>query len=93
MAIKSHAESERHHYAALKNVAYQTEGLMDVLREEMMMNMPVFPFEGSDQGATLNVGTPWSGRQWDRVKQLEGMVNHLQGKVEEMIKVKQDDSY
>ena len=41
--IKSHAELERYHYQALSNPLYRMEGMMDVIREEVMMNMPVPP--------------------------------------------------
>ena len=42
MGELSHAELEQYHYRALSNPLYQVEGLVDVLREEIMMNMPVF---------------------------------------------------
>jgi hypothetical protein len=42
--IVPHSELESSHYKAiLQNQAYQMEGMMDVLREEMMMNMPCYP--------------------------------------------------
>ena len=40
MNEKSHAEMEKYHYQALKNPQYQLEGMMDVLREELMMSLP-----------------------------------------------------
>ena len=39
----SRAYMQRHHEEALKNPMYRMEGMMDVLGEEIMMNMPVIP--------------------------------------------------
>jgi len=39
----SRAYMQRHHEEALKDPMYRLEGMLDVLREEVMMNMPVFP--------------------------------------------------
>ena len=36
------AQMQRHHEQALQDPMYRMEGMMDVLREEIMMNMPVF---------------------------------------------------
>jgi len=57
------------------------EGLMDCLREEMMMNMPITPkieyvYQESEQ--------PWSKRQWDTVQQLKAQVLFLSDKVNKM---------
>ncbi len=39
----SHAEMQKYHYQALReDPMYRMEFMMDVLREEMMMNMPVY---------------------------------------------------
>uniref|UniRef100_A0A6M3KUJ8 Uncharacterized protein n=1 Tax=viral metagenome TaxID=1070528 RepID=A0A6M3KUJ8_9ZZZZ len=37
-----HGEMQKYHYQALSNPFYLIEGQMDVLREELMMNMPVY---------------------------------------------------
>ena len=35
---------QRHHEQAVReNPLYRLEGMLDVLREDLMMNMPVFP--------------------------------------------------
>ena len=38
-----HGELEKHHYQALSDPMYQMECMNDVLRDDVMMNMPVLP--------------------------------------------------
>ena len=41
---KTHAEQNAEHYRAVRaNTAYQVEGLLEVYRDEMMMNVPIMP--------------------------------------------------
>lgn len=56
------------HNRALKHPEYQMEGMLDCLREEMMMNMPVYP-EPIYQERQLEES--WTNRQWDYVQQLK----------------------
>ena len=65
----SHSELEKDHYQALKNPAYQIEGMIDVLREEMMMNMP-YPQEVPQE----RIEPRWERKQWDIVEQLRAEV-------------------
>lgn len=69
------------HNCALKHPEYQMEGMMDCLREEMMMNMPIC--ENIPQ-ETHFVDTQWSRRQWGIINQLRGELNFLTSKVNEM---------
>lgn len=85
-----HAELQKYHYQALKNPAYQLEGMADVLREEMMMNIPVRQPEQVSPPATNTEAQPWSASQWDKVQQLQGRILHLQGEVNRLLAVKKD---
>ena len=92
------ALATREHYQALQNDPnYRMEFMMDVLREEMMMNMPRYGVDheqGMPKAAPETPKPEWSRSQWDFVQQLQGRMLHLQGKVEELIKIKKmDDSY
>ena len=78
------------HNKALKNPLYQMEGMMDCLREEIMMNMPQFDEGGHPNWEVIANTTreepEWTRRQYDRVQQLEARVLHYQKLVQELLK-------
>lgn len=63
-----HAEMEKWHYQALKNPRYQMEGMMDVMREEMSMTMPLLDRE---EPTPVYKDTEWTNQQWGVIEQLK----------------------
>lgn len=82
MTELSHGKLERFHYEALKNPAYQTEGMMDVLREELFMNMPV----SSERPIEQRPEPTWTGKQWDIVTQIRDEVRGWRDKHYQLLK-------
>ena len=71
-----------HNKALREHPEYQMEGMLDCLREEMMLNMPVAPnaefmYQESNQ-------PEWTKRQWSEVQQLKAQVLFLSNKVNKM---------
>jgi len=83
MTIESHAYQQRHHYEALKNPAYQIEGLQEVLWEEAMMNMPIIPTPHNPEPPvvkTTNISLASYEQQRRLLLHLQETVNQLQFK-------------
>ncbi len=70
-----------HNRALREHPEYQMLGLMDCLREEMMLNMPILPKQVPLQ---IVREEPFNKRQWDTVQQLKAQVLFLSSKVNEM---------
>lgn len=70
-----------HNKALREHPEYQAEGMMDCLREEMLMNMPLCQ-DTLEEPRQLE--EPWDKRQWDTIKQLKAQVLFLSSKVNEM---------
>lgn len=85
---KSHGELQAEHYEAVKtNPMYRLEGMMDVLREELMMNMPSLEPKLEVRGtAPLLEEPPWTKRQWDVVNQLRNEVRGWRKQHYELLK-------
>lgn len=66
-----------HNKALREHPEYQMEGMMDCLREEMLVNMPVYPELIHQERQSEE---PWTKRQWNIVNQLRGMVQFLYSK-------------
>ena len=83
----SHCEMQKEHYQAIQNPLYALEGLTDIMREELLMNMPVLP-EVTDlishnslisQSSKEPQDTEeWTHRQWDYVKQLKAALLYFE---------------
>ena len=71
-----HCELEKWHYQALKSPLYVLDGMADVIREDLMMNAPLYPKEVLSERVTV------SSR--DDVEQLRRMVLYFQSKVMEL---------
>jgi hypothetical protein len=86
MRSLTHGELEKHHYQALKeNPLYREEFQHDILREELMMAMPIVPETATPAPVTIPEKPYWlSHKQWDEINQLKGMLVHLQNKVKEL---------
>lgn len=81
----SHAELEAEHYKAVRdNLEYRMIGQMEVMREELMMQMPCYlPHTES----TEPLPTPaWDKKQWDTVQQLQAEVRGWRQKHAEALK-------
>jgi len=77
---ESHGEMQRFHYEALKNPEYANEGMMNVLYEELMMNMPVFPI--GETPPIIERKTVYRENLTDgKFLQLQAQVHSLQEKV------------
>ena len=71
-----------HNEALREHPEYQMEGMMDCLKEEMMMNMPL----STQETPIVNIDSEksWTKRQWDTVQQLKAQVLFLSDKVNKM---------
>jgi len=67
-----------HNKALREHPEYQMLGLMDCLREEMMMNMPIAP--KTEQVYQQSEQPQWTKKQWGIINQLRGMVRFLYSK-------------
>ena len=81
---KNHAELQQYHYQALKNSAYQVEGMMNVLYEEMMMNMSVYR-EQSEPILQKVQPIQMTNITKDAYEQQQGLILFLKGKLESHI--------
>ena len=79
---KEHSPWYWHDKALREHPEYQMEGVMDCLREEMMMNMPVAPEQVYQESRQLE--KTWSKRQWGIVQQLKAQVLFLSNKINVM---------
>ena len=79
-----HCEMQKYHYEAIRtNPFYALACQLDVLREEMMLNMPVYPRE--PEPIEPSIPEPeWSTRQWDTILQLKAMILHLEKRLNEL---------
>ena len=66
-----HYELEKYHYQALKNPMYRMEYMFDILREELMMNLPYLKEERPDESLPE---PEWTKKQWGYVQQIKSEV-------------------
>ena len=92
---KGHAELEQYHYQALSNPLYVLEGLADVMREELMMNMPILPLPSPAPGERIVIHrhSNMSAENWDLLQQTALRVGHLEKKLAERRKPKRYQQY
>jgi len=64
-----------HNKALREHPEYQMLGLMDCLREETMMNMPIISEGDAERKQTKE--PQWTKKQWNIINQLRGMVQFL----------------
>jgi len=64
-----HSSWYYHNKALREHPEYQMEGMLDCLREEMMLNMP-YPKEVFEYPKRVTQKEPWTKKQWDVVNQL-----------------------
>lgn len=91
---KSHCELERHHYQALSNPLYTLEGMADVIREDLMMNMPILerPEPVRPQEIIHIIRhSDMSAEDYDLLQQTALRVGHLEKKLAE--RSKREDDY
>ena len=80
----SYAEAQAEHNRLLReSPEYRLNEQMEIMREEILMQMPVFPWdylhELEDRITALEQRQPekWEGKQWDYVQQLRSEVTYL----------------
>ena len=74
-----HSVLERFHYKALENPLYALDGMADVLREDLMMQMGGLSVEETrvapdHQSGVQFLQPEWTPKQWDKVQQLEAEI-------------------
>ena len=74
-----------HNKALKEHPEYQMEGMIDCLREEIGMAMPISYLKEVSEAPKRVTEPQWNKRQYDRVQQLEARVLHYQKKVEELL--------
>jgi len=84
MNIQPPGVLERYHHQAIRdNPEYRAQFNADVLREEMMMAMPIV--QPRVEEPALEPPMEWQRRQWGYVQQLRAQVNYLNSKLAEHI--------
>ena len=79
MGEQSHAQMQSEHYQALKNPQYRLDGMIDVLREEIMLNMPTSYTQKTEP---IQIEPrEFSSKEWAELNQIKGRLIHLEGKV------------